>query len=100
MTPRVVSTPGPLLFLLATCFVPVAARSQAPASTAPAVFQPTARITGYLQPRFQTLADSAPFFLPRAPFPAEGQISPWASCRAPVDMRTIGAPPPPPSSPL
>src|SRR5260370_650115 len=44
MTPRVVSTPGPLLFLLATCFVPVAARSQAPASTAPAVFQPTARI--------------------------------------------------------
>jgi len=100
MTPRVVSTPGPLLFLLATCFVPVAARSQAPASTAPAVFQPTARITGYLQPRFQTVGDSASFFLRRARFAVEGQITPWASFRAQVEMRTIGAPATPPSSPL
>ena len=97
MTPRVVPTPGPLLCLLATCLAPVAARCQAPTAAAP---QPTARITGYLQPRFQTVGDSASFFLRRARFAVEGQITPWASFRAQVEMRTIGALATPPASPL
>lgn len=58
------------------------------------------RVTGYLQPRFQALGDTASFFLRRARFALEGQVTPWASFRAQVEMRTIGAPPTPPSSPL
>src|SRR5213075_519350 len=58
------------------------------------------RLTGYLQPRFQAVGDSAYFFLRRARFAVEGDITPWASYRAQVEMRTIGAPATPPSSPL
>ncbi len=57
-------------------------------------------ISGYLQPRFEALGDSASFFLRRARFALEGQITPWAAFRAQVEMRTIGAPATPPSSPL
>jgi len=60
----------------------------------------TPRLTGYLQPRFQAVGDSASFFLRRARFAIEGNITPWASYRAQVEMRTIGAPATPPSSPL
>src|SRR5438046_7172635 len=60
----------------------------------------TPRLTGYLQPRFQSVGDSASFFLRRARFALEGQITPWAAFRAQVEMRTIGAPATPPSSPL
>src|SRR5947207_9265527 len=60
----------------------------------------TPRLTGYLQPRFQAVGDSAYFFLRRARFAVEGNITPWASYRAQVEMRTIGAPPTPPASPL
>src|SRR5439155_26416222 len=58
------------------------------------------RLSGYLQPRFQSVGDSASFFLRRARFALEGQITPWAAFRAQVEMRTIGAPATPPSSPL
>src|SRR5712671_5537088 len=58
------------------------------------------RVTGYLQPRFQTLGDSASFFLRRARFALEGSVTPWASYRAQVELRTIGAPATPPGSPL
>src|SRR5947208_9682695 len=60
----------------------------------------TPRLTGYLQPRFQALGDSASFFLRRARFAVEGNITPWASYRAQVEMRTIGAAPIPATSPL
>src|SRR6266481_4518661 len=60
----------------------------------------TPRLTGYLQPRFQAVGDSASFFLRRARFAVEGNITPWASYRAQVEMRTIGAPGTPPASPL
>ncbi|HWC73995.1 MAG TPA: porin [Gemmatimonadales bacterium] len=62
--------------------------------------QGTARLTGYLQPRFQALGDTASFFLRRARFAVEGNITPWASYRAQVEMRTIGAAATPSSSPL
>ena len=57
----------------------------------------TPRLTGYLQPRFQAVGDSASFFLRRARFAVEGNITPWASYRAQVEMRTIGAPATPPA---
>ena len=60
----------------------------------------TPRLTGYLQPRFQTVGDSATFFLRRARFAIEGNINAWASYRAQVEMRTLGAPATPPASPL
>src|SRR3989475_10561401 len=60
----------------------------------------TPRLSGCLQPRFQALGDTASFFLRRARFAVEGQITPWAAFRAQVEMRAIGAPATPPSSPL
>src|SRR3989454_11526608 len=66
----------------------------------PAAVSTTPRLTGYLQPRFQAVGDSASFFLRRARFAVEGNITPRASYRAQVEMRTIGAPATPPSSPL
>src|SRR6267143_2754629 len=60
----------------------------------------TPRLTGYLQPRFQAVGDSASFFLRRARFALEGAITPWASYRAQVELRTIGAPATPLTSPL
>ena len=63
----------------------------------PAAVSTTPRLTGYLQPRFQALGDTASFFLRRARFAVEGAITPWASYRAQVEMRTTGTPP---TSPL
>jgi hypothetical protein len=40
------------------------------------------------------------FFLRRARISIEGNITPWASYRAQIEMRTIGAPATPPASPL
>src|SRR5204862_7855590 len=71
----------------------------APAQT-PASFSTAPRLSGYLQPRFQAFGDTASFFLRRARFAIEGQMTPWATFRAQVEMRTIGAPATPPSSPL
>src|SRR5438445_2185917 len=66
----------------------------------PAAVSTTPRLTGYLQPRFQAVGDSASFFLRRARFALEGSITPWASYRAQVEMRTIGAAATPAASPL
>src|SRR5437870_12429787 len=74
---------------------PTVARGQIPAAVAT-----TPRLTGYLQPRFRAVGDSASFFLRRTRFALEGAITPWASYRAQVEMRTIGAPATPASSPL
>src|SRR2546429_3431944 len=62
----------------------------APAQT-PASFSTAPRLTGYLQPRFQTLGDTASFFLRRARFAVESSITPWASYPPQVEVRTQGA---------
>jgi len=90
--------------LVSLCVLPslpaitfTAARAQA---RPPAAVSTTPRLTGYLQPRFQALGDTASFFLRRARFAVEGNITEWASYRAQVEMRTIGAAATPSTSPL
>src|SRR2546425_11278268 len=64
------------------------AQTPAPVSTTP-------RLTGYLQPRFQAVGDSASFFLRRARFTLEGAVTPCTSYPRQVAMRTVvrsGAP--------
>jgi len=73
----------------------IPAWGQTPGSAAP-----TPKLTGYLQPRFQTLDDTASYFLRRARFAVEGSITPWASYRAQVELRTLGAAAIPAASPL
>jgi phosphate-selective porin len=63
-------------------------------------FSTTPKLTGYLQPRFETLGDTASFFLRRARLAVEGNITPWASYRAQVELRTMGAAATPAASPL
>ena len=70
------------------------------AAQAPPAVSTTPRLSGYLQPRFEVLGDTASYFLRRARFTVEGNITPWASYRAQVEMRTMGAAATPPSSPL
>jgi hypothetical protein len=87
---------GPVVAVVTLCTglrLPAQAPPAAPFSTTP-------KLTGYLQPRFQALGDSASFFLRRARFAVEGSITPWASYRAQVEMRTTGAAPAPATSPL
>src|SRR5947199_132896 len=62
---------------------------------APQPFSTTPKLTGYLQPRFETLGDTASFLLRRARFAVEGNITPWASYRAQLETRTLGAAPNP-----
>lgn len=66
----------------------------------PTAVSTTPRLTGYLQPRFQAIGDSATFVLRRARFAIEGNINAWASYRAQVEMRTLNAPATPAASPL
>jgi phosphate-selective porin OprO and OprP len=92
-----------LLLTLAQARSPEAA-AQTPAPPAPAS-APTPvytapRLRGYLQPRFQTVGDSAAFSLRRAVITVEGDVTPWAAYRVQVELRTIGAPAIPASSPL
>lgn len=75
--------------------LPAVLRAQGPASVST-----TPRLTGYLQPRFQTVGDSATFVLRRARFAIEGNINAWVSYRAQVELHTAGAPATPPASPL
>jgi len=77
--------------LPAALAAPAASRAQEP---------PTLRTTGYLQPRFQAVGDTAVFFLRRARFAVEGNLAPWAFYRAQVEMRTAGAAATPARSPL
>ena len=46
------------------------------------------RIFGYVQPRFQSIGDSAGFLLRRARLGVEGNITPWARFRIQADFRT------------
>jgi phosphate-selective porin OprO and OprP len=86
----------------AALFLTLATMLGGPASgqTPPPPVSTTPRLSGYLQPRFQTVGDSASFFLRRARFTVDGNITPWASYRAQVEMRTMGAAAVPAASPL
>jgi hypothetical protein len=85
---------APVVAVLTVCTaLPLPAQAPAPFSTTP-------KITGYLQPRFETVGDTASFLLRRARFAVEGNITPWASYRAQVELRTLGAAPTPAASPL
>lgn len=46
------------------------------------------RVFGYVQPRFQSIGDSAGFLLRRARLGVEGNITPWARFRIQADFRT------------
>lgn len=48
------------------------------------------QITGYVQPRFESVGDSALFFLRRARVALQGDITSWASYRAQVEIRNLG----------
>jgi phosphate-selective porin OprO and OprP len=87
---------GPVVAIATLCTA-LRLPAQAPA---PAAFSTAPKLTGYLQPRFQTLGDTASFLLRRARFTVDGNITPWASYRAQVEMRTLGAAPTPAASPL
>ncbi len=85
---------GPVVAALTLC---TALRLPAQASQS---FSTTPKLTGYLQPRFETLGDTASFLLRRARFAVEGNITPWAAYRAQVELRTMGAAATPAASPL
>ncbi len=88
-----------VLTLGRACALVAAAQTPAPAP-APAPVSTTPRLHGYLQPRFQTLGDSASFFLRRARITVEGDVTPWAAYRVQIELRTLGAAAVPPASPL
>jgi len=75
---------GPIVAVLTVC-----AALRLPAQ-APASFSTTPRLTGYFQPRFESLGDTASFFLRRVRFAVEGNVTPWASYRAQIEMSTNG----------
>ena len=87
---------SPLLGAVLACSAALRAGAQSTATQ----FTPTFRFTGYLQPRFEVHGDTAWFFLRRARFAVEGNVTPWASYRAQVEMRTAGAAATPAASPL
>jgi len=62
---------------------PAPAQSPAPVSTTP-------KLTGYVQARFQSIGDSAVFFLRRVRFGAQGNINPWASYKVQGELRSGG----------
>jgi hypothetical protein len=76
-----------------------AAQTPAP-PPAPTPVSTTPRLHGYLQPRFQTIGDSASFLLRRARFTIEGDVTSWAAYRIQVELRTLGAAAVPAASPL
>lgn len=61
------------------------------AAQVPPPFSTTPRLSGYLQPRFEVLGDTASYFLRRARLAIDGNITPWASYRAQVDMAAMEA---------
>lgn len=50
--------------------------------------QPAFRVMGYVQPRFQSVGDSAAFLLRRARLGVDATITPWARLRIQADFRT------------
>ncbi|HYX81009.1 MAG TPA: porin, partial [Gemmatimonadales bacterium] len=85
----------PTIAVLLVAVLPVVLRAQGTATVST-----TPKLSGYLQPRFQAVGDSARFVLRRARFAIEGNITAWASYRAQIEMHTLGAPATPPASPL
>jgi len=70
--------------VLTVCSAPrLSAQSPAPVST-------TAKLTGYVQARFQSIGDSAVFFLRRVRFGAQGNLTPWASYKLQGELRSGG----------
>ena len=60
------------------------------AAQAPPAATPAPRVTGYVQPRFESVGDSALFVLRRARVAVQGDIAPWASYRVQVELRNLG----------
>lgn len=89
-----------LVLTLSRACALVAAAQAPPATPAPTPVSTTPRVHGYLQPRFQTIGDSASFLLRRARFTLEGDVTRWAAYRIQVEMRTLGAAAVPAASPL
>src|SRR6184192_2233361 len=78
------ASPVPSLLALAGALAtPALAQSPAPVSTTP-------RLTGYVQARFQSIGDSAVFFLRRVRLGAQGNLAPWASYRVQGELRSGG----------
>src|SRR5438552_19120992 len=78
------ASPVPSLLALAGALAtPALAQSPAPVSTTP-------RLTGYVQARFQSIGDSAVFFLRRVRLGAQGNLAPCASYWVQGEMRICG----------
>jgi hypothetical protein len=73
-------TPG-LALLLAALATHLAA--QAPGAAAP-------KVTGYVQTRFESIGDSALFKLRRVRVGVQGGLTPWATYKAQVELRSGG----------
>src|SRR2546428_4835472 len=71
-----------------------------PPSRLTAQEQPSVRFSGYMQPRFESVGDTALFFLRRGPFPLHGARTPVVSTGIPGDRGSPGVPPTPPQSPV
>ncbi len=70
--------------VLTVCSAPrLSAQSPAPVSTTP-------KLTGYVQARFQSIGDSAVFFLRRVRVGAQGNLTPWASYKVQAELRSGG----------
>src|SRR3989442_9697215 len=70
--------------VLTVCSAPrLSAQSPAPVSTTP-------KLTGYVQARFQSIGDSAVFFLRRVRFGSQGNLTPWASYKVQGELRSGG----------
>ncbi len=70
--------------VLTVCSAPrLSAQSPAPVSTTP-------KLSGYVQARFQSIGDSAVFFLRRVRVGAQGNLTPWASYKVQAELRSGG----------
>jgi len=72
-----------LLAVAGALAAPASAQSPAPVSTTP-------KLSGYVQARFQSIGDSAVFFLRRVRLGAQGNITPWASYKVQGELRSGG----------
>lgn len=75
--------PFVVVLTLGAAAQPAAAQTPSPISTLP-------KVTGYLQPRFESVGDSALFFLRRVRVAVQGDVTPWVSYRAQVELRSLG----------
>ena len=71
----------PLALLVTAVAIPLVA--QAPGTAAP-------KVTGYIQTRFESIGDSALFKLRRLRVGVQGGLTPWATYKAQVELRSSG----------